>query len=51
MEFDSIVGVPAAVRDSTQTYGLRFAGDKPAGKVKLATSRRGRRRATTATIR
>ena len=24
------------VRDSTTTYGLRFAGEKPAGKVKLA---------------
>ena len=36
LDFENIVGVPAAVRDSTSTYGLRFAGEKPAGKVKLA---------------
>jgi hypothetical protein len=36
LEFDSIPGVPAAVRDSTSTYGLRFAGEAPVGKVKLA---------------
>ncbi|HET9475207.1 MAG TPA: alginate export family protein, partial [Steroidobacteraceae bacterium] len=36
LQFDDIVGVPAAVRDSTSTYGVRFAGEKPAGKVKLA---------------
>jgi hypothetical protein len=36
LEFDNIVGVPAAVRDSSSTYGLRFAGEHPAGKVKLA---------------
>jgi hypothetical protein len=35
LDFDSIVGVPAAVRDSTSTYGLRFAGDRPVGQVKL----------------
>jgi hypothetical protein len=35
LDFDNIVGVPAAVRDSTSTYGLRFAGEKAAGKVKL----------------
>lgn len=34
LQFDSIVGVPAAVRDSTSTYGLRFAGEKQAGKFK-----------------
>ena len=28
--------MPAAIRDSTSTYGLRFAGEKPVGKVKLA---------------
>ncbi|HUQ11886.1 MAG TPA: alginate export family protein [Steroidobacteraceae bacterium] len=36
LDFQNIVGVPAAVRDSTSTYGLRFAGDKAVGKVKLA---------------
>jgi len=34
LQFDDIVGVPAAVRDSTSTYGLRFAGDRQAGKFK-----------------
>jgi hypothetical protein len=36
LDFENIAGVPAAVRDSSSTYGLRFAGEKPAGKVKLA---------------
>jgi hypothetical protein len=27
LDFENIVGVPAAVRDSTNTYGVRFAGD------------------------
>jgi hypothetical protein len=36
LDFENIVGVPAAVRDSTNTYGLRFAGEKTAGAVKLA---------------
>jgi hypothetical protein len=36
LRFDNIVGVPAAVRDSSSTYGLRFAGEHAAGKVKLA---------------
>lgn len=36
LDFDAIAAVPAAVRDSTSTYGLRFAGEKPLGKVKLA---------------
>ena len=36
LDFENIVGVPAAVRDSTNTYGLRFGGEKPAGKVKFA---------------
>src|SRR5688572_16598222 len=36
LEFDPIVGVPAAAGDSTSTYGLRFAGEAPAGKVKIA---------------
>jgi hypothetical protein len=38
LDFENIAGVPAAVRDSTSTYGLRFAGEKPAGKLKLAYS-------------
>ena len=36
LEFDDLPGVPAAVRDSTSTYGLRFAGEAPAGKAKIA---------------
>ncbi len=36
LEFDNISGVPAAVRDSSDTYGLRFAGDHTFGAVKLA---------------
>ncbi len=35
LEFDPIAGVPAAANDSTSTYGLRFAGEAPAGKVKI----------------
>ena len=35
LDFENIVGVPAAVRDSTSTYGLRFAGERPVAKVKL----------------
>jgi hypothetical protein len=36
LDFENVPGVAAAVRDSTSTYGLRFSGDKLAGKVKLA---------------
>jgi len=36
LKFDPIVGVPAAVRDSSATYGVRFAGEEPIGKTKLA---------------
>ena len=36
LDFEPIVGVPAAVRDSTNTYGFRFAGEQPAEKGKLA---------------
>jgi hypothetical protein len=39
LDFDPIVITPAGlnpVRDSTSTYGLRFAGEKPLGKIKLA---------------
>jgi hypothetical protein len=35
LEFDPIAGVPAAVRDSSETYGLRFAGERPLSKIKL----------------
>ena len=38
LDFESIATVPAAmnpIRDSTSTYGLRFAGEKPLGKVKV----------------
>ena len=35
LDFENIATVPAAVRDSTSTYGLRFAGEHAAGKVKL----------------
>jgi len=36
LEFDPIAGVPAAAGDSTSTYGVRFAGEHAAGKVKLS---------------
>lgn len=36
LDFEAIAAVPAAVRDSTSTYGLRWSGDFPAGKVKFA---------------
>jgi hypothetical protein len=36
LDFENVAGVPAAVRDSTSTYGLRWAGETPAGKIKLA---------------
>jgi hypothetical protein len=39
LDFEPIAGIPAGInplRDSTATYGLRFAGEKPVGKVKLA---------------
>lgn len=41
LEFDPIAGAPVAisntaVRDSSQTYGVRFAGDRPLSKIKLA---------------
>jgi hypothetical protein len=39
LDFDPLVITPAGlnpVRDSTSTYGLRFAGEKPLGKIKLA---------------
>lgn len=36
LEFDPIAAVPAAVRDSSETVGVRFAGEKPAGTAKIA---------------
>jgi hypothetical protein len=36
LDFDAIAGVPAALTDSTATIGLRFAGERPVGKVKVA---------------
>jgi len=38
VQVDPIASVPAAVRDSSSTYGLRFTGEKTAGKVKVAYS-------------
>ena len=36
LKFDSIAAAPAAVRDSSETYGVRFAGEKPFSSMKLA---------------
>jgi hypothetical protein len=39
LDFEPITNIPAGInpqRDSTATYGLRFAGEKPVGKIKLA---------------
>jgi hypothetical protein len=39
LDFEPITTVPAGlnpIRESTSTYGLRFAGEKPAGKIKLS---------------
>lgn len=36
LDFDPIAAVPAAVRDSSETVGVRFAGEKPVGKGKIA---------------
>lgn len=35
LDFDPIAGVPAAAGDSSQTYGVRFAGDRTFGDIKL----------------
>lgn len=35
IEIDPLRGVPAAVRDSSDTYGVRFAGERPLSKIKL----------------
>lgn len=36
LEFDPIAAVPGAVRDSSETVGVRFAGEKPVGTTKIA---------------
>ena len=39
LDFEPITNIPAGInpiRDSTSTYGLRFSGDRPVGKIKLA---------------
>ncbi|MES1263118.1 MAG: alginate export family protein, partial [Peristeroidobacter soli] len=39
LDFDPITNIPPGInpmRDSTSTYGLRFVGEKPIGKIKLA---------------
>ena len=36
LKFEPIAAVPAAVRDSSETYGVRFAGERPIQNVKLA---------------
>src|SRR5882672_1721265 len=39
LDIEPITNIPAGinpVRDSTSTYGLRFAGEKPVGKIKVA---------------
>jgi hypothetical protein len=36
LDFETIAAVPAAVRDSTNTWGIRLGGEKPLGKVKVA---------------
>ena len=35
LKFDAIPGVPAAVRDSSATYGMRFSGERPLSRIKL----------------
>ncbi len=35
LKFDALTGVPAALSDSTATYGLRFSGEQPAGAIKI----------------
>lgn len=36
LQFDPIAGVPAAVRESSETFGVRFTGERPLSKFKLA---------------
>ena len=36
LELDPIAAVPAVVRDSSGTLGLRFAGEQPLGELKVA---------------
>ena len=35
LKFDPIPGVPAAIRDSSATYGARFSGERPLSRIKL----------------
>ena len=35
LELDAIAAVPAAVRDSSETFGVRFAGDRRIGALEL----------------
>lgn len=36
IDIDPLAGVPAAVRDASDTYGIRFAGSRPLQAVKLS---------------
>jgi hypothetical protein len=36
LDFEPIAGVPAAVRDASETFGVRFAGERPFGAFRLA---------------
>lgn len=36
LEFEPMAGVTAAVRDASETFGVRFAGEKPLRALKLA---------------
>jgi hypothetical protein len=36
LDFDPIAAAPAAVADSSETFGLRFAGEKPLQEMKIA---------------
>lgn len=36
VKIDPLAGLPAAVRDSSETYGMRFAGERPLSQVKIA---------------
>jgi hypothetical protein len=36
LDFEPMAAVPAAVRDASETFGVRFAGERPFGNFKLA---------------
>jgi hypothetical protein len=36
LDFEPIADIPAAVRDASETFGVRFAGERPFGAFKLA---------------